>query len=123
MSEREAELLKRLHRLEGVVEELSGQVELEAVKHSPGSDHSDVHKDGDSTGGSNKSTSVRVVGMDEGSGTRKKWIARNFKLGLGPPKSAFNLSKVEGAMGRLVLDEGKSSYMASPFWASLSEVS
>ena len=123
VSEREAELLKRLRRLEGVVEELSGQVELEAVKQSPGSDHSYAHKDGDSTGESaGKKDSVRVVGMDEGSGTRKTWIARNFNLGQGPPKSEFGVSKVEGAMGRLVLDEGKSSYVANPFWASLSEV-
>lgn len=123
VSERETELLKRLRRLEGVVEELSGQVELEAVKQSPGSDHSQSHKDGDSTGESaGKINSVRVVGMDEGSGTRKTWIARNFNLGEGPPKTAFGTKKVEAAMGRLVLDEGKSSYVANPFWASLSEV-
>jgi hypothetical protein len=121
VSEREAELLKRLRRLEGVVEELSGQVEIEAVKQSPGSDHS--HKDGESSGGSHKSNSVRVVGMDEGSGTRKAWVARTFNLGSGPPKTAFAVNKVEGAMGRLVLDEGKSSYVANPFWASLTEVS
>ena len=123
MSEREAELLKRLRRLEGVVEELSGQVELEGVKQSPPSDHSYNHKDGDSTEGSNgKSNSVRVVGMDEGSGSKKTWMQRSFNLGEGPPKTAFAVSKVEGAMGRLVLDEGKSSYVANPFWASLSEV-
>ena len=105
------------------MEELSGQVELEAVKQSPGSDHSQSHKDGDSTGESaGKINSVRVVGMDEGSGTRKTWIARNFNLGEGPPKTAFGTKKVEAAMGRLVLDEGKSSYVANPFWASLSEV-
>jgi carbon monoxide dehydrogenase subunit G len=121
VTEREAELLKRLRRLEGVVEELSGQVEIEAVKHSPGSDHS--HKDGDSTGGSNKSNSVRVVGMDEGTGTRKTWVSRAFNLGNGPPKTAFAVDNVQGAMGRLVLDEGKSSYVANPFWANLSEVS
>ena len=31
-TERETELLKRLRRLEGVVEELSGQVEIETIK-------------------------------------------------------------------------------------------
>ena len=121
VTEREAELLKRLRRLEGVVEELSGQVEIEAVKHSPGSDHS--HKDGDSTGGSNKSNTVRVVGMDEGTGTRKTWVARVFNMGDGPPKTAFGADQMNNAMGRLVLDEGKSSYVANPFWASLTEVS
>ena len=49
VSEREAELLKRLRRLEGVVEESSGQVEIEAVKHSPSSDNSSLPKDGESS--------------------------------------------------------------------------
>ena len=120
VTEREAELLKRLRRLEGVVEELSGQVEIEAIKHSPSSENS--HKDGDSTGGSNKSNSVRVVGMDEGSGTRKTWVGRAFNLGAGPPKTAFGVDNIQGPMGRLVLEEGQSSYVANPFWASLSEV-
>lgn len=117
VTEREAELLKRLRRLESVVEELSGQVEVEPVKHSPGSEHSP--KDGDSSGGSHKSNSVRVVGMDEGTGTRRTWVARAFNLGEGPPKRIFS---VDQSMGRLVLDEGKSSYVANPFWANLSEV-
>src|SRR5277367_2671505 len=34
-TERETELLKRLRRLEGVVEELSGQVEIETIKTAP----------------------------------------------------------------------------------------
>jgi hypothetical protein len=122
VSEREAELLKRLRRLEGVVEELSGQVEIEAIKHSPSSDNSSMHRD-DATGESNnaKPNSVRVVGMDEGSGTRKAWMARSFKIGGGPPKTAFNVETATHAVGRLVLDEGKSRYVASPFWASISD--
>ncbi|KUJ24615.1 uncharacterized protein LY89DRAFT_605365 [Mollisia scopiformis] len=123
VSEREAELLKRLRRLEGVVEELSGQVEVEAVKHSPSSDNSSsVQKDNESENASNhKSNTVRVVGMDEGSGNRRTWIARSWKLGAGPPKSAYGPEEVERGVGRLVLDEGKSRYVASPFWASISE--
>jgi len=115
VSEREAQLLKRLRRLEGVVEELSGQVEIEAQKHSPGSESSP--RDGDSTGDHHKS--VRVVGMDEGS--KKLWINRNFNLGAGPPKTSFGHG-LEGAMGSLVLGSGKSQYVASPFWASITEV-
>ena len=33
VSEREAELLNRLHKLEGIVHELSGQIEVESVRH------------------------------------------------------------------------------------------
>jgi len=123
VSEREAELLKRLRRLEGVVEELSGQVEIEAVKHSPSSDNSSSHKDSeppsDTTNG--KGNTVRVVGMDEGGGTRKAWITRTFRVGGGPPKTAFSADELNTGVGRLVLDEGKSRYVSSPFWASISD--
>jgi hypothetical protein len=120
VSEREVELLKRLRRLEGVVEELSGQVELEAFKHSPSSDNSSAQKDGEPTGESNnKPHNVRVVGMDEG--TKKTWMARNFRIGVGPPKSAFSVDTATQGVGRLVLDEGKSRYVASPFWATITE--
>lgn len=123
VSEREAELLKRLRRLEGVVEELSGQVEVEAVKHSPSSDNSSsMQKDSESGDTSNqKGSTVRVVGMDEGSGSRRKWITRSLKLGDGPPKSAWSPEEAERGIGRLVLEEGKSRYVASPFWAAISE--
>lgn len=120
VSEREAELLKRLRRLEGVVEELSGQVEIEAIKHSPSSDNSSSQRDGDpSTDTSGKGT-VRVVGMDEGSGNRRAWITRAFRVGDGPPKTAFSAHEPNRA-GRLVLEEGKSRYVASPFWASIND--
>lgn len=127
MSEREAELLKRLRRLEGVVEELSGQVEIETIKHSPSSDHSSNMKDGETPLDSgNKQSSVRVVGMDEGT-SKKAWIQRGFNLGQGPPKSQIGIPSAPGKKtaegGMLVLDEGKSQYMSHPFWATLSEVS
>ncbi|KAH8596754.1 fungal-specific transcription factor domain-containing protein [Bisporella sp. PMI_857] len=114
VSEREAQLIKRLHRLESVVQELSGQIEIDTIKHSPGgSDNS--HRDSDPNSESHKK-SVRVIGMDQGS--KGTWINRSFNLGEGPPKTTFTL---EGAMDTLVLDEGKSQYVANPFWASITE--
>lgn len=121
VSEREAELLKRLRRLEGVVEELSGQVEIEAIKHSPSSDNSSPHKDGDTPGDASGKGTVRVVGMDEGSGNRRAWITRAFRVGDGPPKTAFTALEPNRGAGRLVLEEGKSRYVASPFWASIND--
>jgi Fungal specific transcription factor domain len=120
VSEREAELLKRLRRLEGVVEELSGQVEIEAIKHSPSSDNSSSQRDGDPSTDTNAKGTVRVVGMDEGSGNRRAWITRAFRVGDGPPKTAFSAHE-PNRVGRLVLDEGKSRYVASPFWASIND--
>lgn len=121
VSEREAELLKRLRRLEGVVEELSGQVEVEAIKHSPMSENSPGIKDGETADANGKPHTVRVIGMDEGSGKRTDWLARGFRIGQGPPRTAYSLEEVASSVGRLVLDEGKSRYVASPFWASISD--
>jgi hypothetical protein len=119
-SERETELLKRLRRLEGVVEELSGQVELEGIKGSPASsgdrdskiEHygSEEGKDGKSQGGT-----VRVVGMDEGGASSRTWLKRLQGMGEGPPKRDI----IGREFGKLVIDEGKSRYVSSSFWASL----
>lgn len=123
VSEREAELLKRLRRLEGVVEELSGQVDVEAIKHSPASDSSlqKTTESSDISTMNGKPSTVRVVGMDEGSGSRKAWLMRGFRIGEGPPKTAFSVDEVQHCVGRLVIDEGKSAYVASPFWATISD--
>ena len=120
VTDREAELLKRLRRLEGVVEELSGQVDIDGIRHSPTSDHSSNHKDGESTDSNYKPTSVRVVGMDEGT-SKRTWLQRGFSMGLGPPKAAFTPTDEPG--GKLIVNEGKSEYLSNPFWAKISEVS
>lgn len=86
MSEREADLIKRLKRLEGVVQDLSTQVEIETLRqHSPSSENSSANKDTDSI--DSKTHIVRVVGMDEGS--RGSWLAKGFRIGGGPPKQVF----------------------------------
>ncbi|PBP20792.1 hypothetical protein BUE80_DR008119 [Diplocarpon rosae] len=122
VSEREAELLKRLRRLEGVVEELSGQAETDAVKHFPQSEHSLPPKDNDAGDPRNgKPNVVRVVGMDEGAGNRKTWLQRMFRIGSGPSKTAFGLEELQSGSGRLVVEEGKSHYVASPFWAHVTD--
>ncbi|KAG9237384.1 fungal-specific transcription factor domain-containing protein [Amylocarpus encephaloides] len=122
-TEREAELLKRLRRLEGVVGELSGQVEVEAVKNdatSPLSDNSSPLRDGDSASLDSKGYKLRVVGMDEESGTKKEWIGKVWKIGDGPPKTSFSEPAEEG-MGRLVLEGGKSRYLSHPFWSHITD--
>lgn len=120
VSDREAELLKRLRRLEGVVEELSGQVEAENSKPSPSSDHSSPPNRGvESSGESNdKISKVGPNCIDGEKGTKKEWVARSFNMGLAPPKTAFNIDQ---GIGRLVLDSGKSQYVSNPFWAELSQ--
>ncbi|PQE29949.1 fungal specific transcription factor domain-containing protein [Rutstroemia sp. NJR-2017a WRK4] len=119
VTDREAELLKRLRRLEGVVEELSGQVDAEHSKPSPSSDNSSTHhKDGELNGEASSKNNVRACISDEGKGTKKEWMRRSFSMGCAPPRTSFT---VEEGIGRLVLDEGKSQYVSNPFWAELSE--
>ncbi|KAM3088467.1 hypothetical protein ACMFMG_000107 [Clarireedia jacksonii] len=119
VTDREAELLKRLRRLEGVVEELSGQVEAENSKSSPSSNNSPTHhKDGESSGETTSKSNGKPRYSDERNGTKKEWMQRSFSMGCAPPRTAFT---VEEGIGRLVLDEGKSQYVSNPFWAELSE--
>lgn len=104
------------------MEELSGQVEIEAVRQSPASDYSQ-HRDTESTAESvPRTTNVRVVGMDEGTGTKKEWITRTYRIGGGPPKTAFiGGESPDAGIGRLVVDEGKSRYVSHPFWSQITD--
>lgn len=105
-----------------MVEELSGQVEIEAIKHSPVSENSSGHRDGDSVEPTHqKGEKIRIIGMDEGNGTKKKWMLRAMKIGGGPPKKEFGMEEAQKGIGRLKLEEGKSEYVASPFWAAISD--
>jgi hypothetical protein len=115
-TEREAELLKRLRRLEGVVEELSGQVEIETSRaaSAPPKQAKSGDIDGDSSNKENKESPARVVGIDEDStAAREQWANRMLSVGGGPPKRDV----LENEMGKLVIDEGKSRYVSNSFWA------
>ncbi|KAG9240862.1 fungal-specific transcription factor domain-containing protein [Calycina marina] len=102
VSERETMLLKRLRRLESVVEELSG--------HSPPGEPSAAQSTGSHAGSTKKphNTGVLVVGMDE-VGKRSSFS--------GSSRSA----PADGGMGALRIDEGKSKYVAHPFWAAITD--
>ena len=57
---------------------------------------------------------VRVVGMDEGSIYRERtWGNRMMSITGGPPKADM----LENELGKLFIDEGKSRYVSSSFWA------
>ncbi|ELR07389.1 hypothetical protein VC83_06552 [Pseudogymnoascus destructans] len=121
---RETEFLKRLRRLEGVVHELSGQVNEEAHRNSTDSPKDRLWKDkgassdADSTMSKPQSAkgTVRVVGMDEGKTMTSKWLERMANIGEGPPESDL----VKREFGKLVIDEGKSHYVNSDLFATLS---
>ena len=71
---------------------------------------------------SKKPTAVRVVGMDESTGSRSEPGLRDTTLDSGPSKAQPGTQPAGRALGQLVLGEGKSQYIPSPFWASMSEV-
>jgi hypothetical protein len=69
-----------------------------------------------------KQTAVRVVGMDEGTGSRSENASRDMAFGSGLSHAQEFPHPVEGMPGQLYLGQGKSQYIPSPFWASMSEV-
>jgi len=121
ISAREAELLKRLRRLEGVVQELSGQAE-EPQMSATSSPRERLRKerDGDSERGSpfgneQRTEMARVVGMDEGNPMTRKWVNRLVNIGDGPPLGDI----IEREFGKLVIDEGKSYCVNNDVFAAL----
>jgi hypothetical protein len=98
-----------------VVEELSGQVEIETTKTAlgPQKQARGVDSEGDTNTKSN-GTPIRVVGMDEGSSAAKEqWASRMMNIGGGPPKPEL----LNSEFGKLVIDEGKSRSISNSFWA------
>ncbi|KAH8894204.1 hypothetical protein GQ53DRAFT_780281 [Thozetella sp. PMI_491] len=114
-TERELELMKRLHKLEGIVEELSGQIEVEAGRHSAAaSPEAMAGNEGDGSprpSGSNYSSSPGPTGAP--------------RLPAGPNPTHRNTGKppdVSKQFGRLVLNEkGVSRYVSSGFWSKIND--
>lgn len=104
--------------------ELSGQVDEETHRSSTDSPKDrlwrdkDASSEPDSTMGKPQSSkgTVRVVGMDEGKTMTSKWLERMANMGEGPPESDL----VKREFGKLVIDEGKSHYVNSDLFATLS---
>jgi hypothetical protein len=131
-SEREIELVKRLRKLEGIVEELSGQIELEAVRHSS-TDHSP-----EATGDHDRHLPTRTD-TSQGAGSYSKGSpaasprSRKASSSTGAqPGSAHGNSPFGGLVrsptelnknfGRLVLnDKGTSRYISSGFWSKIND--
>ena len=97
-----------------MVEELSGQVELENIRATS----EDLKDSGGGENGSRPAKKasesvVRVVGMDEGPSATRIWTERMLEMGGGPPKT----ESVDTECGKLLLDGGKSLYVSNSFWA------
>lgn len=72
---------------------------------------------------SSRPSAVRVVGMDESTNMGGKPVLQDTALGSASSLQANPQIQLPGnAPGQLVLGEGKSQYIPSPFWASMGEV-
>ncbi|KAK3392758.1 fungal-specific transcription factor domain-containing protein [Podospora didyma] len=140
-SERELELVKRLRKLEGIVEELSGQIELETVRHPMSNSNSpeavaeshdvDHHDAGGRYGAGDSAVSVN------GSNNSQDSPIPSASVALRPARPAARVehgqnshpgpqraisSDVQKQFGRLVLNQkGGTRYVSSGFWSSITD--
>jgi Zn(2)-Cys(6) binuclear cluster domain-containing protein len=132
-SEREVELVKRLRKLEGIVEELSGQIELETGRHPSADSHSpEGLADGDRHHPPRADSSQSVGSHGKGSpatssGSRKESSSAVGRTGSGHHNSPFgglerSPTELNKNFGRLVLnDKGTSRYVSSGFWSKIND--
>jgi hypothetical protein len=130
--------MKRLRKLEGIVEELSGQVELEAVRQGSSAGQSPENMaDGDTrvagrtgsttSGGSHGQGSPAASGgAPSGGHTRTDSVTTPSApvvqhTGFMPPERTTS-SEVRKSLGRLVLnDKGRSRYVSSEIWSKIND--
>lgn len=116
-SQREVELTKRLRKLEGIVEELSGQIEVESGGKGP------------STAGSPNSqgpnTAKRASTFGRGGSIGAGNVSMSPRDGDTPSDHTGDMVKrdVSNALGRLVLNDhkGNTRYVTNGFWAKLND--
>lgn len=136
-SEREIELIKRLRKLEGIVEELSGQIDVDTARgnHSsngnspeatitPGNDpHSQLvgvggaRPDRADSVAAGSSHSQGSPGMQPGEGGRPSPYTYNSGSGVLQRQDSINKK-----FGRLVVnDHGKTRYVSSGLWSKITD--
>ncbi|OLN81899.1 putative transcriptional regulatory protein C139.03-like protein 10 [Colletotrichum chlorophyti] len=125
-SEREVELMKRLRKLEGIVEELSGQIEVESGTGSNSGRHNSStgnspealsHDFGSERAGSTQSGNAGAAAF------REAVAHTRMDTDLDPKRPVDKQTNMSRQFGRLVLhDKGKTSrYVSSAFWSKLND--
>ncbi|RYP18681.1 hypothetical protein DL765_003816 [Monosporascus sp. GIB2] len=134
-SEREIELLKRLRKLEGIVEDLSGQIEFETSRHpsSSGGTSPEAATDGGTVPGGNtmerdrrRPAASAFSGNMPGGGSPSDTARMGKPTPPGDPTAAPLLrgatGEVQRELGRLVLNEsGKTRYISNALWTKLND--
>lgn len=122
-SRRESELLDRLRKLEGIVEELSGQIEGErGASASTGSPEGPHHQQG-----ADEPSGPGYLGAHGVGGGGALLIGDENATGLagaassGPPPSYEANASLYKQFGRLVINKGRGRYISSAFWSRLKD--
>ncbi|KAK1962987.1 fungal-specific transcription factor domain-containing protein [Colletotrichum sublineola] len=126
-SEREVELMKRLRKLEGIVEELSGQIEVESGPGSNGGRHNSSTANSPETFanevGGDRTASTQSNSNTPSTAPREGASPNRMGTDSDPKPSQDKQPGLNRQFGRLVLhDKGKSSrYVSSAFWSKLND--
>ncbi|RYP67742.1 hypothetical protein DL771_007075 [Monosporascus sp. 5C6A] len=134
-SEREIELMKRLRKLEGIVEDLSGQIEFETSRHPSSSDSTspEAATDGGAVSGGNtmerdrRKPAASAFGGNMPGGGSPSGTARMGKPtppgdSTAGPLLRSTTGEVQRELGRLVLNErGKTRYISNTIWTKLND--
>ncbi|SPO02556.1 uncharacterized protein DNG_05229 [Cephalotrichum gorgonifer] len=126
-SRRENDLLERLRKLEGVVEELSGQVDSERHGSTTSTNSPDAPQQEGGGGGEERNTSG--PGFMEGLGSGGAILIANEdatgvsgrSTGAQPAVSYEANASLYKQFGRLVINKGKGRYISSAFWSSVKD--
>ncbi|KAI0521538.1 fungal-specific transcription factor domain-containing protein [Xylaria bambusicola] len=131
-SEREMELMKRLRKLEGIVEDLSGQIEFETYKHgaanseSPEATSSDTVLENDRR----KTTASPSIENVSSMNNVPPGYSAPRRTNTGGSATSSNMANAKGQhssdvhkdFGKLVLNEkGKVRYVNNAFWSKITE--
>ncbi|GAP85338.1 putative fungal specific transcription factor domain-containing protein [Rosellinia necatrix] len=130
-SEREMELMKRLRKLEGIVEDLSGQIEFETYKHNTNSESPEATLDTHE----NERRKATASPQGENATLPNNHIPPGYSVprrtGTGGSMTGSSPATTKGQQaggdvnkdfGKLVLSEkGKVRYVSNAFWSKITE--
>lgn len=128
-SEREMELMKRLRKLEGIVEDLSGQIEFETYKHG-NSESPEATSDPTQENDRRKMTASPSVENSSSANNIPPGFCVPRRTGTGGSTTSSSLATLRGQsggdvnkdFGKLVLSEkGKVRYVNNAFWTKITE--
>ncbi|KAI8951874.1 fungal-specific transcription factor domain-containing protein [Xylaria longipes] len=129
-SEREMELLKRLRKLEGIVEDLSGQIEFETYKHGTNSESPEATSDTAHDGDRRKTNDSPSVDNQSSTNNAPPGYSLPRRTGTGGSTTSSSFANVKSQhggdvgkdFGKLVLSEkGKVRYVSNAFWTKITE--